>query len=139
MTKTKGKSNNQVHLPIPKWVSTVYLGMCIILVPWTVYLSQSLPARHVTTHWDLSWVGLDIAITIALFLTAILASMKSKWVVFAATMTGSFLLVDAWFDIVSEKHGLGLFEAVFLAAFFEVPIAIMSFLITYHVLSYEME
>jgi hypothetical protein len=139
MPKRKRNNSKQIHLPIPKWVSTAYLIMCAILVPWTVYLSASLPARHLSTHWDISWVGLDIGITVALFCTALLAAVKSKWVVLAATMTGSFLLVDAWFDVISEHHGVGLVESVILAAFVEIPVAIMSFMVAYHVLSYELK
>lgn len=119
--------NKRVHIHIPAWVSTVYIVFSLVLVPWTLYLSLTLPAHHLSRHWDLSWVGLDIAILASLLTTGVLAFYRSRWMVISATAAGSFLLVDAWFDIISQRPGFELQEAIFLALVFEIPLAIMSY------------
>lgn len=112
---------------MPAWVSVVYIVFSLILVPWTLYLSVTLPTHHLSRHWDLSWVGLDIAILASLLTTGVLAFYRSRWVVMSATAAGSFLLVDAWFDIISQRPGFELQEAIFLALVFEIPLAIISY------------
>lgn len=112
---------------ISRWAAVVYVLLSLILVPWTVYLSYTLPRRYILMHWDASWVGLDIAIACALACTGMLAYKKSVWVVVSATMTASFLLVDAWFDLLSS-HGLQFDESILLAAFVEIPLALLCLL-----------
>jgi hypothetical protein len=130
-----GKAKKPVHLPIPTWVGLVYGLFCLVLIPWTVYLSVTLPTRTVAAHWDASWVGLDIGIVLSLLATAVLAMRKSKWVVVFSTITGSFLLVDGWFDVTTARQGFHFEESLLLALFVELPVAIMSYSLTYHVLS----
>lgn len=128
------RQSKRVKLPIPTWAGALYFILCLVLVPWTIHLSYALPTRHLSEHWDLSWGGLDVGIMVALLLTAALAFKKSKWVTIPATTVGTLLIVDAWFDILSSRRGLELNEAILMAVFFEVPIALMSFLLAYHVL-----
>ena len=40
-------------------------GVAIGLLPWTVYLSITLPPRHESAHWDIVWPGLDVGIALA--------------------------------------------------------------------------
>jgi hypothetical protein len=63
-----------------------------------------------------------------------LAFKKSKWVTIPATAVGTLLLFDAWFDIMSSRPGAELNEAILMAAFFEIPIALMSYALAFHVL-----
>jgi hypothetical protein len=43
----------------------VLLLTALGLGPWTLWLTYSLPSRHVTRHYDLAWVGFDIALLAA--------------------------------------------------------------------------
>ena len=128
------RKQNSVHLPIPRWASFTYSLFCVVLIPWTAYLSWVLPRRHLSPHWDISWVGLDIGILLTLLATALLARRKSRWVAISATMVGTLLLADAWFDTMSSRVNRGLGQALFLALFVELPVAAMSFTIAYRVL-----
>ena len=119
---------NSAHFRISKWTAFVYILFSVILIPWTVYLSINLPTRHLSSHWDVSWAGLDIAIIAALASTGFLAYMKSKWIIVAAAVAGSLLIVDAWFDVMSVRGGIQFDESLLLALFIEVPLAILCFL-----------
>lgn len=121
-------------LSIPRWAAGVYMILALVLVPWTIYLARTLPDRSISRHWGLSWVGLDIAIMISLAITGILASLKSRQVVTAASTTAAFLIADAWFDISSAKPGWQLDQAIVLAIFIEIPLAIISYSLAVKVL-----
>ena len=123
-----------VRLPIPPWATKIYILFTVILLPWTIYLSYQLPARHIVHHWDVSWVGLDIGLMATFVTTSVLAYKRSKWVAVSATVTGTLLIMDAWFDILGAHHGLGLLESITLAVVCEIPVAIMSFALAFHVL-----
>src|SRR5258705_272515 len=56
---------------------------------------------------------------------------KSPWVGALAAATGTLLVTDAWFDIVLESHADELWNAVYLAIFAELPVAILCFWIAY--------
>jgi hypothetical protein len=108
--------------------------LSLILIPWTFYLSTTLPNRHLSSHWDLSWVGLDIGITGLLLLSALLVYLESDWVVISATATGSLLVADAWFDIMSAHAGSDLRESVAMAVFVELPLAAISYMVAHRII-----
>ena len=72
----------------------------IALVPWTVWLTVTLPARHVSEHWDAAWVGLDLAEILALAATVAGIYRRAVWVEVTASVAGTLLIADAWFDIL---------------------------------------
>ena len=45
---------------VPRWVAPLLGFVALFLIPWTLYLTLTLPSRHVTHHYDLAWVGFDI-------------------------------------------------------------------------------
>jgi hypothetical protein len=130
------KSRKATRLPIPAWVAALYICSSIVLIPWTIYLGASLPSHHLSAHWDVSWSGLDVGLIIAMLATGYLAFRKSRLIVITSSTVGSFLLVDAWFDVISERRALQFYQALFLAVFFEIPIAITSYYIAYKVLKH---
>ena len=132
------RSRTVVSFDIPSWVGLVYTLLAFCLMPWTLYLSVTLPRYHISSHWTLSWIGLDIAMAVTLLLTGWLVYKRSRWVVMPATIAASFLSLDAWFDILSAQRGVPLAESVLLAAFVEIPIAIFSFHLAYRVLKKSM-
>ena len=128
---------SKIKLTIPTWATLVYIAMSIVLIPWTIYLGTSLPVHYLSAHWDISWIGLDAAMVIAMLITGILAYFKSIWVVITSSVVGTLMFVDAWFDVISERRAIELHEAFFLAIFFELPIAITSFYLAYKVINSE--
>ena len=118
-------------LRVPRWVAWLFGAVILFLIPWTVYLTFSLPTRHVTYRYDLQWVGFDIAL-IAVFLATTWAAFRgSKWLVPLAAVTGTMLVCDAWFDIVSSQGGDEMWEAVGEALGGELPLAALCALIVY--------
>src|ERR1041385_7242676 len=45
------------RLPLPRWVTPLLTLVAIGLLPWTLWLTFSLPARHVSQHYDVAWAG----------------------------------------------------------------------------------
>jgi hypothetical protein len=123
--------NGAVHVVPPRWM-TLLLGLvAVALVPWILYLTFTLPSRHVTFHYDLAWVGFDVALTVAFAATAWAALRGSQWLVAFAAATGTMLVCDAWFDVVTSQVGSELWEAIAEAALAELPLAAICALIVY--------
>ena len=93
------------------------------LVPWTLWLTFSLPSRHTVLHYGLAWVGFDVALALAFAATAGTAIRGSAWLEPAAAVTGTLLLCDAWFDVVTSAGGSDQLEAVLEACLAELPLA----------------
>ena len=105
------------------WVPRLLALVVLALVPWTLWLTFSLPSRHDTQHYDAAWVGFDIALAAAFAATAWSALRRPRWLVALAAATGTMLLCDAWFDVVTSSGGAERVEAVAEAAFAEIPLA----------------
>jgi hypothetical protein len=124
-------TSDPLHIPLPRWVTGVLAAVVIFLVPWSLYLTFTLPSRDVTLHYDLTWVGFDIALAASFAATAWAALRGSKWLVAFAAITGTMLCCDAWFDIVTSQAGFNLAEAITEAAVAELPLAALCFFIVY--------
>lgn len=109
--------------PIPRWVAGIMGLVAIFLVPWTLYLTFTLPSRHVTEHYDLAWVGFDVGLAAAFAATAWAAYRGLPWLLPLAAVTGTMLLCDAWFDIVTSQGSSEVTEATLEALFGELPLA----------------
>jgi hypothetical protein len=117
--------------PLPRWVTPLFALVALFLVPWTLYLTLTLPSRHVAYRYDLAWVGFDCALLAAFAGTAWAALRRSKWLVPLAAATGTMLLCDAWFDIVTSQGGGEMWEAVAEALLGELPLAVFCGFIVY--------
>ena len=95
----------------------------VLLVPWILYLTFTLPSRHVTFHYDLAWVGFDVGLATALAATTWAVLRGSQWLVPFAAVTGTMLCCDAWFDVITSHGGTDLLVAVAQAAGAELPLA----------------
>jgi hypothetical protein len=114
-----------------RWV-TLLLGLTAVgLVPWTLYLTFTLPSRHLTVHYDLAWVGFDVALACVFAATTLAALRRSHWLVPLAAVTATMLCCDAWFDIVTSRGGGDRWEAVAEAVFAELPLAALCGFIVY--------
>jgi hypothetical protein len=112
------------RLPLSPWVPRVLGLVALALVPWTLWLTFALPARHLTHHYRAAWVGFDVALAIAFAATAFAALRSSRWLQVAAAVTGTLLLCDAWFDVVTSGSD-DLTVAVVEALAAELPLAVL--------------
>ena len=111
---------------------TVLLGVVAVgLVPWILYLTFTLPSRHVTYHYDVAWVGFDVGLTASFAVTAWAVFRGSRWLVPLAAVTGTMLCCDAWFDVVTSQSGGDMWEAIAEAALAELPLAAVCAFIVY--------
>src|ERR671934_2637585 len=99
----------------------------LVLIPWTIWLTFSLPAHHETENWKTVWAGFDSAEAAALVAVAVTALRRSLWLAPVAAIAGTLLCVDAWFDIALEAGGKHLLAAVLEAALVELPLAAICF------------
>lgn len=127
----------QKHKRVLGRIAIIYPIFALVLLPWTLYLAESLPRHHVTLHWDISWVGLNVVLILALAMTGYLSYIQSRWVAISSTVLGSVLLLDAWFDILGQHSPQELRQALLLAIFIEIPLAITSFVIAGRALNYD--
>jgi hypothetical protein len=117
------ESRVQEPAPLPRWVTPLLALVAVGLLPWTLWLTFSLPSRHVSQHYDVAWVGFDIGLAAAFAATTWAAFRRSLWIVPLAAATGAMLLCDAWFDVVTSGGGSERVEAVLEAVFGELPLA----------------
>jgi hypothetical protein len=96
---------------------------CIALSGWIVVLGLTLPRRYDAAHWNLAWVGFDIALLAGLASTAWAAWRRRAIVVLFATSTATLILADAWFDVTTARSS-DLWVSALQAIFVEVPFAI---------------
>jgi hypothetical protein len=109
----------------------VYGAIGLGLLPWTLWLLQSLKPHHVTERWDLAWSGFDTWLAVMFLGTALAAHRRSPWVGALAAATGTLLVTDAWFDVVLESHADELRQSIMLAVFAELPMAAFCFWIAF--------
>jgi uncharacterized membrane protein len=116
----------------PRWAALLLTLGAAVLIPWTLVLAYRLPARHTSHHWDVAWVGFDIALAVALGATAWSIARRSAWAPSAAAVASTLLLCDAWFDVVLASGHEDQVEAVLEAALVEIPLAIFLVVLARH-------
>jgi hypothetical protein len=104
------------------WAGPLFTLFAVIMVPWTVYIGESLPRRQLSPHYDLSWAGFDVMLLVALAGTGYFALRRSRYLAMAATATAVLLVVDAWFDLMTTPEGQ-IAQSIVLAAVVELPLA----------------
>jgi hypothetical protein len=107
------------------------IAIAVAFLPWTLWLTWTLPAQHLAYHWRAAWVGYDVALALLLLATGIAGGRRSPRIVLFATAAGTLLLADAWFDVFTAAHGGELYESILEAAFAEIPLALVCFWIAY--------
>jgi hypothetical protein len=108
-------------------VLLVYGVVALALIPWISYLSSSLPSKHQTAHWDILWSGFDVGLLAAAVATAVAVVRRSRALPLVASITGTLLRCDAWFDLLTSQPGSERAWAIAEAVAGEVPLALFSF------------
>jgi hypothetical protein len=112
---------------VPPWIAPAFALCVVLLVPWTSYLFGTLPPHYHANHWRLAWGGFDAGLTIALASTAVLIARRSPFAEVTATVTGTLLICDAWFDVLTSRGMSDVIQASVEAALVELPLAILCF------------
>jgi hypothetical protein len=119
-------------MALPRWITALLAFMSIALVPWTLWLTFSLPSKHTSHHYDLAWVGFDIALAVMFAVTARAGYLQSQSLAPLSAATAAMLVSDAWFDVVTSTPGERL-EAILQACLAELPLAALCALVAYDV------
>lgn len=114
-------------LGVRHWAFVIMGVVAIGLLPWTAYLSVTLPPRHESVHWDIVWPGFDIGLALAIGATVIALVRCSGYLPILASVAGALLLCDAWFDTLTSQPGTELAWATVEALLAELPLAAFCF------------
>jgi hypothetical protein len=112
-----------------QWPAAILAVAALFLIPWAIALGQMLPSRHVANHWDAAWTGFDAILAFSLLATAYASLRRQDLVRGLAAVSGTLLLCDAWFDLLTSSSGADLEVAILLAVFGELPLAVVCFLL----------
>ena len=107
---------------VPPWIAPTFLVCAAVLVPWTAMLFLTLPRHYGANHWRLAWGGFDVGLLLALAATAVASLRRSPLAEIAATVTGTLLVCDAWFDIMTSSPAER-WISILSAVFAELPLA----------------
>ncbi|HEY3766067.1 MAG TPA: hypothetical protein VGL44_13000 [Gaiellales bacterium] len=110
---------------IPRWVAPVFALIGFGLVPWTLWIAYDLPQRHLARHWDVAWVGFDVAMAALLLATAYGALRRAVWIQSTAAAAATMLVCDAWFDVTTASRGVEEAMALGSGLLIELPLAVI--------------
>lgn len=131
---TEGRAPNTPTRPlIPRWCSVLLLALGALTLPWTAGLAVVLPSSERTAHYDVSWAGFDLMLCALLLYTGWNTLRRREQSELSAAMTGTLLIVDAWFDVLGAPDTGQFLTALAMALFVELPLAGFCFWITRHV------
>jgi hypothetical protein len=112
---------------VPRWFAILCVVAVVVLIPLFIIVASVAPRTAQLHNLRLFWTGLDIFELIGLALTGLCLYRRSRYVVVTATITGTLLFSDAWFNFVTtvgKQH-----RAAFVMALVEVPVSFYSFVI----------
>jgi hypothetical protein len=112
---------------VPPWIAPAFILCALILIPWAVFLIATLPRNYTANHWRVAWGGFDIALGAALIATSVAVIRRSPFAEVAATVCGTLLVCDAWFDVLTSRTTGELVQAALEAALVELPLAALCF------------
>lgn len=87
-----------------RWWRLVFLVWVVGEGLWTVYLATALRETYTTHHWDIAWVGLDVAQVLVAGGLAWTWRRKVEAFRSLAVAEATMLLVDAWFDVITARR-----------------------------------
>lgn len=102
----------------------VFLGAAaVFLVPWTIYLANTLPTQFDTEQWNLAWVGFDTALGCCFAAACWLGWRRHRAAVPMLAATATLLCCDAWFDVLLDWASPDRWSSVAMVVGAELPIA----------------
>lgn len=119
---------------LPRWVVAFFLGGAVVLIPWIVLMFTVPQVVNVTRRWELVWGGFDCFLVLGFAVTAFRLMTRSPRGAVTAAMTGTMLLIDAWFDVLTTHRG-GQVLSILMAVFAEIPCAVICFYVSRRIVS----
>jgi hypothetical protein len=104
-------------------IAFMLTGGGLAMVPWLAVLGCYLPQTTTVPRWNIAWVGLDAIESIGLFATGRLIARGDRRYAVTATLTGTALLIDAWFDMLTSASRNDLLTALIMAGVLELPLS----------------
>jgi hypothetical protein len=114
---------------VPPWIAPAFFLCALILIIWAAFLIITLPRNYTANHWHVAWGGFDIGLGVALVATAVAVAVvrRSAYAEVAAAVSGTLLVCDAWFDLLTSRATSELVQAALEAALVELPLAVLCF------------
>ena len=112
---------------MPPWIGPALLFCALVMIPWIAFLFFSLTPHYVANHWRLAWGGFDIGLGLALAATGLTVARRSPFAEVTATITGTLLCCDAWFDVLTSRGAADIAQAAASAVLIELPLAALCF------------
>ena len=106
-------------------VLVVTAAGAVVLLPWVVYLAASLPETPPAGAWRLAWVGYDVALGLALAVTAWLVWTRRRGAAVGLIVSSTLIVSDAWFDVCLSWGTPGQTWSLVSAFALELPVAIL--------------
>src|SRR5436305_3219809 len=129
MTTVEPEQIGSVGLRPARWIAPLFAGAGLALLPWVVVLAEHLPSTHAAPHWDITWIGFDVALSGLLVAVATGAWRRSPLLEGTAIAAAVMLLIDAWFDVTTSASGFELVTSLTEALLFELPLALLCLLL----------
>ena len=105
--------------------SAMLIIASLCLFGWIYHLLKVLPTTYRAEHWNLAWIGYDFGMTITWLSTSWALWKKRQVAIPGAIISATFLLIDAWFDVVTSNPGWDFKLALVLALGVELPTALL--------------
>ena len=106
-------------------VATLLVVAGLLLVPWLLYMSTTLPTSTRAHNWSLMWTGIDTAEAVGLIVTGVFMWRRSPYRALPAAFTSAMLTLDAWVDVTTSAPGHARVLAIVMAFGGEIPVAIV--------------
>ena len=95
---------------VPRWLYRALEIWIVLEALWVTFLAIHLPPSYDAAHWDLAWVGLDVAQLVALGGVVVSGLRNRPSVVLFSMSSGVLMMVEAWFDVTTAHRGGGVAE-----------------------------
>lgn len=97
----------------------------VVLVPWIIYLSTTLPETSSGGAWRTAWVGFDVLLATSLALSAWALWRRREIAIVFLSTTAIALLLDAWFDITLSWGTLEEPSSLLTSFLVELPVLLV--------------
>jgi len=97
----------------------------LVLLPWIVVLSATLPTTASVGAWRTAWIGFDVALTVALGTSAWSVWRRRQLAIVFLPMTAALVACDAWFDVTLSWGTTEQAVAIATALLVELPLLVL--------------
>jgi hypothetical protein len=119
---------------LPRTPAIIFGAVGLFLVPWAIWLALRLPRRHISEHYDFAWSGFDVGLAFLVAGTAVALWKRSPILPIIASVAGTLLFADAWFDILTSHGAREMGWAIGGAVVAELPLGILCFYVAWRAL-----